>query len=226
MAKNKKQAKAAAAKRKAKQQELLAIKTGKAQKEKAEFERLVAVVAEVYPHVKKHYDEALGDLDTAQKGGACIPMSLIGQVELEKRGIKAEIVGGRAAFGFNMGKFGVVDFGYQGDHNWMPFADEGIQSFNGHAWLEVEGVDAVIDLSLPMLPESILRSNAAMGIQECEEYMLDTSKLVVRRSEMITESVRQTAKLGYYYSKPIKDITQRVHTLSELSRRDLWRLPG
>ncbi len=227
MTKTKKKKQAVAAKRRAKQAEQLAARSKKAQAVKAELERIVAVVYEVYSEVKAQYDTAMnttfnGNIP-AMKGGICIPLATLGQAALKKRGIDAKLVGGKAAFGFNMGSYGVVDFGYT-QNLWMPYAHEGIESFNGHAWLEVEGIDAVIDFAMPELPQLIKLSNAKMGISGHDEIQLDINKLLVRRSEMVTAQVRHKPMLGYYYTKPVARITERVHQLADLGSRFLWDL--
>ncbi|ELA6601887.1 transglutaminase domain-containing protein [Vibrio alginolyticus] len=222
MAQTKKQKWAAAAKRKAKQAEQLAARSQKAQ---AELERIVAVVYEVYSEVKAQYDTAMnttfnGNIPVT-KGGICIPLATLGQAALKERGIDAKLVGGKAAFGFNMGSYGALDFGFT-QNLFMPYAHEGIESFNGHAWLEFVGMDAVIDFAMPELPRLVAISNAEMGIIEHEDIELDVTKLVIKRSEMVTELVRQKPMLGYYYTKPVKSITERVHHLADLGSKFLW----
>lgn len=227
MAQTKKKKQAAAAKRRTKQAEQLAARSKKAQAVKAELERIVAVVYEVYSEVKAQYDTAMnttfnGNIP-AMKGGICIPLATLGQAALKKRGIDTKLVGGKAAFGFNTGSYGALDFGFT--HNlFMPYAHEGIESFNGHAWLEVDGMDAVIDFSMPELPTLVAISNAEMGITGHEDIELDVTKLVIKRSEMVTAQVRHKPMLGYYYTKPVASITERVHQLADLGSRFLWDL--
>ncbi|WP_367971196.1 hypothetical protein RJD38_08095 [Vibrio scophthalmi] len=225
MARTKKQKQAAAAKHKAKQAAQLAARSQKVQAAKTELERITAIVVEAYPEVKTRYDAAMNATyagkNPVTRGGICIPLALFGQAVLKERGIDPKLVGGKAAFGFNMGSYGAIDFGYP-QNLWMPYAHEGIESFNGHAWLEIEGMDAVIDFALPELPQLIHLTNAEMGISGHDEIQLDINKLLVRRSEMVTAQVRHKPMLGYYYTKPVASITERVHQLADLGSRFLW----
>jgi hypothetical protein len=227
MASTKKQKKAAAAKRKTKQAEQLAARSQKAQAAKAEVDRITAIVIDAYPEVKAQYDAAMnatfGGSSPVTKGGICIPLAVFGQAVLKEHGVETKIVGGKAAFGFNMGGYGVIDFGYT-QNLLVPYAHEGIESFNGHAWLEVENMDAVIDFAMPELPQLIKLSNSEMGIFGHDEIQLDINKLLVRRSEMVTAQVRHKPMLGYYYTKPVASITKQVHQLADLGSRFLWDL--
>ena len=219
MSKNKQQQQAAAAKRKVKQAEILAAKTLESKKKQVAFDKLVDVVQRVNPVVqerfKAHIDSLRIDIDSA--GGACITLSELAQNALLDHGIEAQIVGGRAAFGFNTGKWGSLDFGFNDSNIFHPYAEEGIQSFVGHSWLEVDDFDVVIDFSLPHLSRLIALSNQAMGITAEQEILIDINRIIIHRNEMQTLAIREVTMIGYYYSKPDQIITERVHELIKLS---------
>ncbi|WP_375321668.1 hypothetical protein [Aliivibrio logei] len=61
-----------------------------------------------------------GGSSPVTRGGICIPLAVFGQAVLKGYGVETKIVGGKAAFGFNMGAYGVIDFGYT-QYLWMPY---------------------------------------------------------------------------------------------------------
>lgn len=185
----------------------MAKKTGQLTKKQESHKSLVAAVNEMSSLVDQRMAGVLG---AGLVGGDCVFMAIFGKELLAERGIATTLVGGRAAFGFNRGKFGVIDFGYPGNHNFHPHAQDGIESFIGHAWLEVD--DVVIDFSFPNLQKLVRVSNEASGIAGHDEVEIDTSQIVIRRDEMVSENVRQETMLGRYYSRPVRSITEQVNS--------------
>jgi hypothetical protein len=186
----------------------MAKKIGPLIKKQESHKSLVAAVNEISSLVDQRMAHLLG-ADIV--GGDCVFMAIFGKELLAERGIDTTLVGGRAAFGFNRGKFGVIDFGYPGNHNFHPHIEDGIESFIGHAWLEVDD-DVVIDFSFPNLQKLVRVSNEASGIVGHDAVEIDTSQIVIRRDEMVSENVRQETMLGRYYSRPIRSITEQVNS--------------
>ncbi|EKO3961471.1 hypothetical protein F2K62_002723 [Vibrio fluvialis] len=212
MAKSKKQKYAAAAKRKAKQTEIqMATQSAYSQDKKnmeLHFNKLVDAMTQLSPMIDAYINEISEHCPAV--GGKCILRANITLDLLQERGFdKLKIVGGRAAFGFNNGSRGVLDYGYASDA-FTVFSSDKKVNFNGHAWLEDTEYGFIIDPSIPELPSSINDTNQAMGIAE-EPILLDVSRTVLRKEEIISDAVLRTPLIGYHYSKPDSVITENVH---------------
>ena len=181
--------------------------------------KLEKVVTALQPTLESTIARSIGEL----KGGRCVSLNGLGTVELKKLGFDARLVGGKAAFSFNKGKRGIIDYGYQ-PNPFHPYAEEGIQSFEGHAWIEIRRLGVIVDFTLPALKGTMLADNLRNGINDTEFRL--SSKAIVPMNDITTfNELYDNFKIGYHYKRS-KDTTDYVEYLADLflEMHDLGRI--
>lgn len=125
-------------------------------------------------------------------GADCWTHAAIGKALLERVGIRAEIVGGEAAWRVGEGDGDVIQHGGFG----QPVQHGGPQALPYHAWLEVSG--RILDLTTYLLPDKAQQLDAMDGghttVSWCPDYLF--VEKVVGRS--MPEVRQQHAGLFHY----------------------------
>ena len=122
--------------------------------------------------------------------GKCMASARITHDELKARGIPCRIAGGRAAFSFNKGRFGIIDYGYDEK---PAIAGKKI----GHFWI-VTG-DYVVDPTLRFLKEEAWNDDMMRGLPP-SQFLLD-DRMVVRKRDLSTFKQLHAGKLGWHYDE-------------------------
>lgn len=90
--------------------------------------------------------------------GLCASLTRIGYDLLSKAGFPLRIAGGKAAFGINKGKWGIMDFGYS------PYFPAPGTAYIGHFWLVADEPEWIIDFTLMFLKETMFTSDQERGL--------------------------------------------------------------
>lgn len=171
--------------------------------------KLEKAVTALQPILESTIARIIGEL----KGGRCVSLNGLGTVELKKLGFDARLVGGKSAFSFNKGKRGIIDYGYH-SNPYHPYADEGIQSFEGHAWIEIKKLGVIVDFTLPALKETMLADNRLNGISDTEFRL--SSKPIVQMSDVTTfNDLFENFRIGYHYKRSA-EATEWVQSMADL----------
>jgi hypothetical protein len=128
---------------------------------------------------------------------------------LVEAGFGAKLVSGKAAFGVNKGKNGVIDYGFSKIEDTANYvADSPIRNFHGHAWIDIKNLDVIVDFTLLSMEAGMLADNEKRDIVD-SDYQL-TNKVIVPKSENKTFArLYDYYDIGYHYSRTDKD-TQLV----------------
>jgi hypothetical protein len=116
-------------------------------------------------------------------------------------GFGAKLVSGKAAFGVNKGKHGVIHFGFSKVEDTTHFADDSpIRNFHGHAWIDIKNLDVIVDFTLLSMKSGMLADNAKRGIVD-SDYKL-SNKVIVPKSENKTFArLYDSNDIGYHYRR-------------------------
>ena len=147
------------------------------------YEELIAHVNDIAQLIDEVIETAEADIY-----GKCISTAKITHAELTKRGIPCQLVGGRAAFSFNKGRFGIIDYGYD-----QKAAISGHKI--GHFW--IESGEYIIDTTLRHLKSEAHKDDMMRGLPPAE-FKLST-KMVLRKREVSTYRQLYRGKLGWHY---------------------------
>ncbi|MDN2483858.1 hypothetical protein [Vibrio agarivorans] len=169
--------------------------------------KLVASVQQEIVGEVKADISAIGS-DPSNMQGTCILLADKLNRRLIDNGINSRFVGGKATFGINTERFGVVDFGYEHSdtdsarmeslYSDGSAAVEGM-TFFGHAWVECKKAELLIDLSLLFLKSSYDKDNTNRGLHT-QPYKLDESKVILEKEELTTRTAIIDGMVGYSYS--------------------------
>ncbi|GAL07904.1 hypothetical protein JCM19237_284 [Photobacterium aphoticum] len=114
----------------------------------------------------------------------------------------ARMVAGKAAFGVNKGKFGVLDYGYsqQADTlNVLGLAGDE-NTFYGHAWIEIPDLKIIVDALLPELQTILAMDNSMRGFND--NTCLLSKDMIVESSNTISfAKIIDEFAIGHHYQK-------------------------
>ncbi|EGQ9284514.1 hypothetical protein F7U66_01405 [Vibrio parahaemolyticus] len=108
----------------------------------------------------------------------------------------ATLEGGKAAFGFNKGQFGMFDLDANA-HGAQVDINGGMQSFPGHCWVEIKSLNVIVDLTLPDLPKLVKMSNEQQGIKD-DEFLLDTN-MIIKKEDTFTRQQIFNGSIGCFF---------------------------
>jgi hypothetical protein len=116
-------------------------------------------------------------------------------------GFGAKLVSGKAAFGVNKGKHGVIHYGFSKiEDKTHHVAESSINNFHGHAWIDIKNLDVIVDFTLLSMKSGMLLDNAKSGIVD-SDYKL-SNKVIVSKSENKTFArLYDNYEIGYHYSR-------------------------
>lgn len=141
----------------------------------------------VMKSVSHAFGEPMGDNPFA---GACLYLNHLLCEELKEKGFDAHYVGGAVFYGFNKTPTGNCNYGYVTQEQMAAFKAMGLGiddlPFMGHAWVEIPSLNVIVDLTLMHLESVIADDNKANGLPPEKEFLIDSEKLVLELSELIT----------------------------------------
>lgn len=152
----------------------------------------------------KQYSEAVlvgGGSNKNLFMGGCVILNYLLNEKLIENGFKTELVAGQATFGINKNQFGVVEYGYDSNMSTLTASGDFFNGngFLGHCWIKVQELNVVIDLTLMHLKEVTLEDNLNRGIFD-DDYLLDTKKMVITDSEIVSRNQIVSGEVGYHYN--------------------------
>lgn len=173
-----------------------------------------------YLTVMKSVSHAFGEpMNDNPFFGACLYLNHLLCEELKEKGFDAEYVGGAASFGFNKFDSGYCEYGYVTQEQMQMYRAMGCtldeMPFIGHAWVEIPSLNVIVDLTLMHLESVINDDNKMNGLPPETEFLIDTNKLVLEHSELITRDAVWNFTAGCSYIKT-DSITHEAKRRSEL----------
>lgn len=150
---------------------------------KMKYKDLVAHVNEI-----AHLIDSITEAAQVDICGKCLSNTKITYSELKKREIPCRVAGGRAAFSFNLGRFGIIDYGYDEK---PALGGKKI----GHFWI-ISG-DYLIDTTLRHLKSEAIQDDVMRSLPP-SEFLLD-DRMVLRRKDISTYKQLYDGKLGWHY---------------------------
>jgi len=149
--------------------------------------------------------------------GSCIIINHLLCETLKSKGLNAELVAGSATFGINHNNYGVIEYGYIGNMSTLtPDGSLAINNgFKGHAWVTIEELDLVIDLTLMHLKELAKLDNDNRGIID-KDYLLDQSELVLSTNQLIGRDKIIAGSIGYHYCENNEITAKALEQLAKI----------
>ena len=156
----------------------------------------------VMKSVSHAFSEPMGDNPF---NGACLYLNHLLCEELKEKGFDAHYVGGAASFGFNKSGSGYCEYGYVTQEQMEMFRAMGCTAedlpFMGHAWVEIPSLNVIVDLTLMHLESVIADDNKMNGLPPETEFLIDSNKLVLEQSELISRDAIWSFNAGCSYIK-------------------------
>lgn len=147
--------------------------------------------------------------------GLCAFLTRIGHDLLSKAGFPLRIAGGKAAFGVNKGKWGIMDFGYS------PYFPAPGTAYIGHFWLVADEPEWIIDFTLMFLKETMFTSDQERGLPR-QPVNLRTNVIVpIRKLSSFDELM--AGKMGWHYQEiPGRDKDLFLDPVPNLPDQATW----
>lgn len=194
--------------------------TAKITELKSIVDQIKSGINDKYLNVMKSVSLAFGEpMGDNPFSGSCLYLNHLLCEGLKEKGFDAHYVGGAASFGFNKSGNGYCEYGYVTQEQMQMYRAMGYTiddlPFMGHAWVEVPSLNVIVDLTLMHLESVINDDNKMNGLPPETEFLIDTNKIVLEQSELITRDAVWDFNAGCSYVKT-DSITHEAKRRSEL----------
>ena len=163
-------------------------------------------------------NETFGDITSGNTSSIAINNYAV--KALVAAGFGAKLVSGKAAFGVNKGKNGVINYGFSKiEDSPHDTTVNPTRIFHGHAWIDIKNLDVIVDFTLLSMELRMLTNNLKRGVID-SDYKL-SNKVIVPKSENKTFArLYDNYEIGYHYNRNDKEIELVSETITWIESFD------
>ncbi|WP_199438402.1 hypothetical protein [Vibrio owensii] len=161
--------------------------------------KLIALVNEIRPSIVAQINKLSKCTSTDYSMANCLFLNgLAHQRLLDNDFPDATLCGGEAAFGFSKNQFGMLELNPR-TTNPLMIQDGFIPTFRGHCWVEIKSLNVIVDLTMPDMEKTVIKSNQQLGITDSEFHLQED--MVIAIESTFTYDEIFNGQIGHHFKK-------------------------